>query len=174
MKKFLILSLAMLVAACASDVPGNITDTGAKISKSDCENVKGVKDIDNGGKIYYTRDHRLYDFIKLDTAMGDKSFCNIDLAKKAGFSRIAPQYFEDSAYKMVGCLETESEGGSCHTYIAGIYQSLRIYNKVCGPAERSKSELASTYISYAQKTKNGMDVSKYSGATSAFISRYGC
>lgn len=175
MKKLLLTILLTSLAACAT-TEGEVK-TGkqpAEKSSSSCENIRGVKDPENGGNIYYTKSHRLYDFIKLDPAQGDKNFCSMEAARKGGFSKEAPEYFKDSMHNYASCLESEGENGTCHTYASGIYQSLKIYGKACGPNNITNAQLADAIISNAKKAKNGMDVSKYHGATSGILKRYSC
>ena len=174
-KKLPALILLFLITACVTDSERTPVTSKAEVAdKSSCQNVYGVKDPENGGNIYYDKSHRLYKFIKLDTSKGDRNFCSIDAARQGGFGKKAPDYFLDSTKNLVICLNAESESGKCHNYIFGIYQSLKIYDKVCGPTGVSGRELANVVENYAEKTKDGMDVSRYHGATTAFLDKYPC
>ena len=131
-------------------------------------NVKGVND-STDGKIYYAPDHRLYKHVQISPNLGDRMFCSVDQAESAGYEE-APDQFSDSTAKLVDCLE---EGG-CRNYVQGIYQSLEIYDKVCGPSSISSDILAQDVIEHANDNPSQMDVEKFYGATGAFLEKYSC
>lgn len=183
MKKLLAAVLLTTLAACSATGSKDLANINpqpkpeavktSKISSSCKDVVYGVRDKDNGGSIYYTKTHKLYKFIKLDPKQGDREFCGEAAAKSAGF-HAAPEHFQDSTYNLIQCLKAEGSEGTCHSYIAGIYQSLKIYDKVCGPAGITKAEMASVVESHAEHAPNGMEVGKYHGAADAFLHKYPC
>ena len=177
MKKFLMMITLVALAACGTvnepvEAKRDANPAEAvKNLKLGCFKVKGVKDSDHG-KIYYTDKHNLFKYVELNSRQGDKGFCTVAEAEKAGF-KPAPEHFSGSVYYLIQCLHSEGNDGTCHTYVAGIYKSLEIYGQVCGP-RRSKSELAQAVEDYANKHKDGMDTGKYEGTTSALLNKYRC
>jgi hypothetical protein len=168
MKKFLaILSVAMLAACAATTTTAKNEEKSTAKSDPACK-FKAVKDGEMG-KIYYGPSHRLYKYV---TNL-DHRYCTEAEAKKAGYS-VAPQRFPNSTAEYIECLDGENGSGSCHNYVSGIYQSLKIYEKICGSDSVSKSELADTVRSYARKEESRMDADRYSSIASAMVSKYSC
>jgi hypothetical protein len=162
MKKFIAILSVVLLASCAEDAKQVTT------SSSGCQNVKAVND-SKDGKIYYAPSHRLYQNVAISTSLGDRNYCSIEEATKAGY-KPAPQQFADSTAKLVDCLDS----GGCQNYVVGIYQSLRIYDKVCAPSDISADSLAGAVIDYADKNPSQADTEKFYGVSSALINKYGC
>ncbi len=179
MKKFFILALVAL-AACTTTETGktagghNPAAATEKLVGSCPNGVKGVIDNQNGGKIYYTSSHPLYQYIKLQPKIGERTFCTVEEANRAGFTKPAPEHFEDSTYHLIQCLKSEGSAGTCHTYVSGIYQSLKIYDKVCGPSSLSPDEELSAIESYAAHPASNMEIGKFYGASGAFMRKYPC
>jgi len=163
MKKFIAILSVFLIASCTEEA--NQTSV---TSSSGCQNIKAVNDTDDG-KIYYSPSHRLYKYVQISANLGDRNYCSVDEATKAGF-RPAPAQFADSTAKLVGCLEY----GGCQNYVVGIYQSLRIYDKVCAPADISNETLASDIISYTEENPSQADVAKFYGVSGALLEKYPC
>ncbi len=179
MKKFLTIIVLITLAACGTLKPSAPESSGTKhVSPKEalkdlrlgCVAVKGVKDSDHG-KIYYTEKHNLYKYVSLNTRQGDKGFCTTAQAESAGF-RPAPQHFSGSVYYFLQDLHNEGSMGKNHDYVAGIFKSLHIYDKVCG--NPSKTEMVNAVESYANRERDAMDSGKYQGVTAALIHRYRC
>ena len=180
MNKIFTVLMLIAVAACAemqtqqpvakvAPVQSSPADVLKEVNLG-CFNVKAVNDPEHG-KVYYTQKHNLFKYVQLDKSRGDRYFCNTAQAEKAGF-KPAEAHFSGSVYYLVECLHSEGPEGECHRYISGIYQSLKIYDKVCGSA--SHGEMAEVVEDYANEHKDAMDSGKYEGTTAAFIHEYPC
>lgn len=166
MKKFLAILSIALITAC---VPETETKEDGKPTTSDAScKIKALKDHDLG-KVYYAPSHRLYKHV----SNFDKKYCTESQARSAGYSS-APSRFPNSTAEYIECLDGEGTSGNCHNYVSGIYQSLKIYEKVCGPATVSKPELADTVRNYAKKSDDRMDADRYSSISSAIVAKYSC
>ncbi len=163
MKKFLAILSVAAITAC---VPDAIKTEDKPVTSDPACKFKAVKDHELG-KVYYAPSHRLYKHV----TNIDKRYCTESEARSAGYSS-APNRFANSTAEYIECLDGENGSGSCHNYVSGIYQSLKIYDKVCGDA--SKAELADTVRNYAKKDENRMDQDRYSSIASAMVSKYSC
>ncbi len=171
MKKLVIAGLMLsmtLVSACNEETVKQQTVTNV----SGCQNVRGVVD-PTEGKIFYEQGHKLYSYVKLDPKTGDRNFCSQQEARNAGFSP-APRYFSNSTANLLKCLEGESEGGQCHSYVMGIYQSLAIYDKVCAGRDISHSRLRGAINSHTRSKPHLLEVDRYEGTASSFINEFSC
>ena len=165
MKKFLAVLSVALISAC---VPDATKSEDQPVTSDPTCKIKAVKDHDLG-HVYYTPSHRLYKHV----TNIDHRYCTEAEAKKAGYSS-APQRFPNSTAEYIECLDGENGSGSCHNYVSGIYQSLKIYDKICGSDSVSKTELADTVRNYAKKDESRMDQDRYSSIASAMVSKYSC
>jgi hypothetical protein len=163
MKKILAVLLLFTVAACNEQKAQEL-----KTASGGCDNIKAVNDT-NDGKIYYAPNHRLYQHVKINKELGDRNYCSVQEASSAGY-KPAPQQFADSTAKLIDCLDA----GGCQNYVVGIYQSLRIYDKVCAPADISPDTLAGDVRSYTGDNPSQADVEKFYGVTSALLDKYPC
>ena len=166
MKKFLAIISIVLLSACAEEAVK--TESSKPVASDSSCKIKAVKDKDLG-HVYYAPSHRLYKYV----TNVDHRYCTEDEAKKAGFTD-APKLFSNSTAEYIECLDGENGSGTCHNYVSGIYQSLKIYDKVCGPDNISKEELATTVREYAKKDESRLDADKYSSIASAMIDKYSC
>lgn len=165
MKKILSILFICSLAACVPDAGKE--DGKPTTSDPSCK-VKAVKD-PTMGKIYYSPSHRLYKHV----SNFDHRYCTEGEASKAGYSK-APDRFPNSTAEYIECLDGEGTSGNCHNYVSGIYQSLKIYDRVCGPDNISKEELASTVKSYARRDEDRMDVDRYNTIANAMLDKYSC
>ena len=142
-------------------------------------NIKATFD-EVDGRVYYSKDHRLYKYVEINEKDGDKTFCSEQEARKAGY-REAPYYFSNSTARTVNCIERErSKLGKdyaptkCMGYVMGIYKSLTIYDKTCAPSHVSEGGIISAFLQHARNDSNNMDVEKYYGTTNSLMAAFPC